>query len=747
MTAVVQRDEQVPDEVVPPARRAGTALAVLFSATSFLSAFLLFLVQPMVAKLVLPPYGGSPSVWNTTNAFFQATLLAGYAYSHVLSGRVRHRRQAPIHAVALLAPLAALPLALPAWAAPPSDRPPALWLALVLAVAVGAPFLAVSTTGPLLQRWFSFTDHERADDPYFLYAAGNVGSFLALLAYPIVLEPRWAVADQASLWAGGYVALVVLVVTCGFRARRFAGAGSAAEAEAEAAAAVAIEAPPTRARQLRWLALAAAPSSLMLGVTTFITADLAAVPLLWVLPLAAYLATFVVAFGRPDRSRLGLALAVLTGSAAATAVLVAARPDLPVVLVVVVHLVLFTSGAYVAHRKLALDRPGPAHLTRFYLLLALGGVLGGGWNAFVAPVVFRRVVEYPLAIVAITALGLVGGTSALRRRYGRIGVGLEAAVGFTVAFGVAEAIEGGSGVAVVVPVAVVAGLAVVGRRHLPAVGVGAGLLLLVQVLAPLPDHPVLESRTFFGVYRVDQVDGRYEFINGSTSHGAQDPTRPDEPLSYYTRRGPVGQLMETYGPGSDQIGLVGLGVGALAAYGEAGQHLTFFEIDPEVVRIARDSGWFTYLTDTPADVDYRVGDGRIQVAEEPAGTFDVLVLDAFSGDAIPVHLLTVEAFAMYRERLAEGGVIAVHISNRYLDLRPVLAGAADALGMTGLVRRDSRGDGEGGHGAWWAILADDPATLEPLAGDDRWHPIDEAGEHEWTDDRSDLLAVLGTDEG
>jgi hypothetical protein len=710
--------------------------AVLFTATSFLSAFLLFLVQPMVAKLVLPPYGGSASVWNTTNAFFQATLLAGYAYSHVLSTRVPRRRQAPLHAVALLLPLATLPLALPAWAAPPEDRPPALWLLLVLVVAIGAPFLAVSTTGPLLQRWFSFTDHRRADDPYYLYAAGNVGSFLALLAYPVVLEAHWAVDDQARIWAGGYVGLVLLVGTCGFVARRRAvdrADGTAPDAAAEPAP------PPTRADRLRWLVLAAVPSTLMLGVTSFITADLAAVPMLWVLPLAAYLATFVVAFGRPGRDEPRTAAAVLVVALVAVGALVAGDLDtVPLVVAVGLHLLLFTVGAYVAHRRLALRRPGPEHLTGFYLVVALGGVLGGSWNAFVAPLVFNRVVEYPLAILAVAVLGLAPLGEAvppLRQRYGRFGTAVEVGLGFAATFAVAELLDGRREVLAVGGLAALGLVAFLARRAVPALAVGAAALVVVQILAPLPNDPALESRTFFGVYRVDRFPDHVELISGSTSHGAQDPSRPHEPLSYYTRGGPVGQVMATYGPGADEVGLVGLGVGALAAYGRAGQRFTFYEIDPEVVRIARDTGWFTYLTDTPATVDYRVGDGRLELADTDDRTYDVLVLDAFSGDAIPVHLLTAEAFALYRTRLADGGVIAVHISNRYLDLRPVVAGAAEADGLTALVRRDGHAAGAGTSGSWWMVA--------PLAADDRWHPGDEAGTVDWTDQRSNILEVLG----
>jgi hypothetical protein len=721
-----------------PGRRAAPAV-LLFTATSFLSACLLFLVQPMVAKLVLPPYGGSAAVWNTTNAFFQAALVAGYAYSHVLTRRVRPRRQVLLHVAALLPALAVLPLALPGWAAPPVDRSPALWLVLVLAVSVGLPFLAVATTGPLLQRWFSYTDHHRAADPYFLYAAGNVGSFVALLAYPLLVEPRWSVPAQARGWAAGYVVLIALVGACGLHARRAPGASLRAAAPSPVTSPT-----PDLRRRLRWLVLAAIPSSLMLGVTSFVTADLAAVPLLWVLPLSIYLATFVVAFGRPVARPLGAAPLVLLGTVGAVAVLMAADGSPPVVAAVAVHLALLAAGAYVAHRKLSLDRPEADRLTGFYLVVALGGVVGGAWNAFAAPLLFDRVVEYPLALVAVAAVGLGGRRSALRSRYGVAAGPAEAAAGFLVITVLARAAGASASGATVLAVAVVAGAALaVAGRLLPVVGLGAATLALAKVVAPLPEAPLLESRTFFGVHRVQPADGRLELVSGSTVHGAQDPDDRGEPLTYYTRGGPAGQVMATFGAGAEEVGLVGLGVGALAAYGDTGQRFTVYEIDPEVVRIARDTGLFTYLADTSAAVDYRIGDGRLELAAEHDRAFDVLVLDAFSGDAIPVHLLTVEAFATYRDRLAPDGVVAVHISNRYLDLRPVLAGAAEAHGMAALVRRDPAG--AEGDGSWWAVLAEDEADLAPLAGDDRWRPVAEAGVVRWTDTRSNLLAVLGVE--
>jgi hypothetical protein len=716
---------------------ASRALAVVFTLATFTSAFLLFLVQPMVAKLVLPSYGGASSVWNTAMVFFQGALLVGYLYAHLLTHRLPAKRQLGLHLVVIGLAALALPIALPSWAAPSAAQNPGVWLLLVLVVAVGGPFVALSTTGPLLQRWFSLTDHPRAGDPYFLYAASNAGSFLALLGYPVLLEPQLDVDGQTALWSVGYALFVGLLVVCVVVMRRHARP-SAATAPVEAAAPV-----PWR-RRLSWVGLAFVPSSLMLGVTSHITTDLAAAPLLWVIPLSAYLATFVVAFGRhPGRDDTKVA-AVVIGLAVATTAIRGREVGAPLLFEVLLHLVLFTAIAFAMHRRLARDRPAPAQLTGFYLAIALGGVLGGIANALVAPVVFTRVLEYPIVLVAgLLLLATRIPPTMLTRRYGRFGRGLEP-------FVLVPALL----VAAITPIEK---LPVIGWLYLPLLialtalaalrwrgmaAVGAATLLLFAALNP-SDY-LLASRTFFGVYRVYEERGQIVLEHGSTIHGREwlDASRRDEPIGYYAPSSPIGEVFNDLGPRLRDVALIGLGVGTLAAYGEPSRHLTFYEIDPEVIRIARDTGYFHYLADSRSPVDYVIGDGRLELAAAPPASSDLIVLDAFSSDAIPVHLITREAVAGYLDRLRAGGVLAFHISNVHLDLKPVLSGISRDLGLHGRVRVDLGDPANGALPSEWVILSRDASPLDVVATEAGWQDLAAFPAHSWTDGYSNLLSVL-----
>ena len=712
-------------------------LAVVFTVATFTSAFLLFLVQPMVAKLVLPSYGGASSVWNTAMVFFQGALLIGYLYAHVLTRRLPAKRQLPLHLAVIGLAALALPIALPSWAAPSAEQNPGVWLLLVLVVAVGGPFVALSTTGPLLQRWFSFTDHPRADDPYFLYAASNAGSFLALLGYPILLEPRYNVQGQTALWSVGYALFVALLVACALLMRGHARSPAAA-APVDAAA------PVSWRRRLSWVGLAFVPSSLMLGVTSHITTDLAAAPLLWVIPLSAYLATFVVAFGRhPGRDDRWVA-AVVIGLAVATTAIRGRDVGAPLLLEVMLHLALFTAIAFAMHRRLARDRPAPAQLTGFYLAIALGGVLGGIANALVAPVVFTRVLEYPIVLVgALLLLATRIPRTLLTRRYGRGGRILEPFVLVPVLLvAVVTPIEDLPGIGpFYLPLLVV--LAALAARHWRGMAaVGAATVLLFAALTPR-DY-LLASRTFFGVYRVYEERGQMVLEHGSTIHGREwlDRSKRPEPIGYYAPTSPIGEVFNDLGPRLHDVALIGLGVGTLAAYGEPGRHMTFYEIDPEVVRIARDSGYFHYLTDTRSPVDYVVGDGRLELAEAPLASSELIVLDAFSSDAIPVHLITREAVSGYLEQLRADGVIAFHISNNHLDLKPVLSGISRDLGLHGRVRVDLGDPANGALPSEWVILSRGTAPLEVIATEPGWRDLADSPARPWTDGYSNLLSVL-----
>ena len=731
-----------PSRAVPGAQQARPALTALFAVTSFSGAALLFMVQPMVARLLLPHFGGSASVWSTSNLFFQTLLLVGYLYVHVATRRLGRRAQPVVHWGVLLLPLVALPVTLPVLTGVAES--PVRALLTALAVMIGLPFVVVSATGPLLQRWYSWTGLARSEDPYFLFATSNLGSFGGLLAYPFLVEPFMSLEQQRTWWSGGFVLFALLMACCGFLAWNGARADvSPAGVEAPAPQHVpsGVDVPPPSARTVAlWLALSFLPSTLSLSVTAHISTDVAAIPLMWVVPLAIYLATFVVAFAKVDRDpgRWPLRLA-LAAAGTATLASLATAAGLPLALVVALDLVLLAAGAYAAHARLAASRPHPEHLTRFYLVVATGGALGGLLNGVVAPLFFDRVWEYSLAVVGVALLGL--GTTSRRGRYHPAFVAV--ALGlllWALLLGVGRVVlvlaHPAAWIQVLVLVLCATGVLLAARR--PAA-------LALAVAAALATVPLLEGgdlyrdRTFYGSYRVVEDDGRHVLIHGSTVHGIQDMSQSvPEPLSYYGPRGPVGQFFSSAGR-PERVGVVGLGVGTVASYVGAGQELTFFEIDPEVVRVAQDPSLFTFLSSSRATVRHVVGDGRVALESTPSGSFDVLMLDAFTSDAIPVHLLTREAFDVYADALGQEGVLLVHITNRMFDLEPVVAQAAEELGWSALVGR-GRNVGEE-FASTWVALSPDPRSLEDVAALENWRtPTEERTS--WTDDFSSLLSVL-----
>lgn len=718
-----------------------------YVAASFLGSFLLFLVQPMVAKMLLPSLGGTPSVWNTSMVFFQVALVAGYALAHLgmrlLPPRVQRRAQV----VLLALPLLTLPVALPGGWDPPKEGSPVVWTLAVLALAVGPPFLVLSTCSPTIQHWFATSERTAGRDPYFLYAAGNVGSLLALLSYPLVIEPRLSTAGQARLFTVGYVALVALSALCALR--RVAHPDTA-PAAAVAAPDGADDAAPTWARRARWVAWSLVPSALMLGVTRHLSTDVMSVPMLWIAPLSVYLLTFVVAFGRRTDAVVRIAArgARFTAIPLVVTLLVGSRV---LALVVVLHLVGFGFIALLGHGRLAADRPGSRHLTEFYLWVSIGGALGGFVTSLVAPLVFPTVIEYPLAIAAGLAMapGAVDAVARARRR-----VDLRAAVVAAAVVGVAVVVvtsvhgDDPDRLLLAAPLAGVAGvLAHVLLRTPRGFAVALGAIGLLSIV-PQTDAMVTD-RSFFGVTRVaTDADGDHVLFSGTTLHGRQDVDGddPTKPLSYYHPAGPLGGLMGQRAAGADQrIGVVGLGAGSLAGYGRPGDVIDFYEIDPAVVRIAQDPRYFTFLSESEADVDIVMGDGRLNL-ERTDATYDVLVLDAFSSDSIPLHLLTREAMAGYTDRLAPGGVLAVHISNRYFDLEPVLARLAHEHDLAGVVaaHQPTAAEADDGDSAQvWVFLAPDPAGLAPLEDRADVRTLDPSGRGPlWTDDFSDILGVL-----
>lgn len=601
----------------------GAALLALYTSAVFGSAFLLFLVQPMFGRMVLPLLGGTPAVWNTCMLFFQAALLGGYGYAH-LSARLGVRRQATLHLFLLAGAALLLPVSV-AGAVPEGGDAPIPWLLRLMVTTVGLPFLILAATGPLLQWWFSRSAHPDAHDPYRLYAASNLGSLLALLAYPLWVEPRLGLAGQSGAWAVGYVLLGLLLAGCAAAVWR---RPAAAAAPSRVAAAPVDDRVTARERAI-WTALAFIPSSLLLGVTTYLTTDLAPVPLLWVLPLALYLLSFTLVFAPrqlvPHRWMVAVQPALL---AVVVLLLLNGFVQNPA-FAIPIHLAGLFVTAMVCHGELARRRPAVRHLTEFYLWIAVGGVLGGAFNALLAPALFARAWEYPIVLV----LACLARPWPGRPRYfrGHLGGALRSA-GLVAALLLlirTDANDLPTAAYVAVAAAVIALLSIALGRTPLWLALCIGTVLLVRTVQDVREEDtLLARRSFFGQYRVYRVDGGWEgryhvLTHGSTLHGAQslDPERRGDPLTYYVQSGPLGSLFFSMGVSSSprRVAIVGLGTGTTAAYGAEGEAWTFYEIDPGIERIARSPRLFTYLRDSPADIRVVLGDARLSLSRAPEG--------------------------------------------------------------------------------------------------------------------------------
>ncbi len=703
------------DHLAEPPKRFG--LLVLFTITSFVASMLVFSVQPLVGRLLLPLAGGSAGLWNTALVFFQAVLLAGYLLAHFSSQRLLGSRHLVFQLALLCLPLLVLPLGVPdGWDL--TSGSPVLGALAVLTVMVGLPFLALSTASPTLQRWFSMTDHPDAADPYFLYAAGNVGSMIALLGYPLVVEPVFGLDTQTRVFAGAYLVLLCLFAACAWSIR----ASSTSTTTQPAISAPAI----SWSQRGRWVGLAALPSALLLGVTRYIATDVASFPLLWIIPLVLYLLTFVIAFGRPSPRLIDI-------TSSATRLLgvglVITFVGQPLLIQLVIHLSWFFAATLLCHLRLAADRPDVARLTEFYAWTSTGGVIGGATVALIAPLVFDRVWEYPLAIVAAIAL-TIGSAKGWGSLLSWVAVVVATAVGLSM--------QTSDQVQLAALFYGAAGLLAFARSARPeAMAAAMAVVLAVIVAAPVGDV-LFRDRSFFGTYAViEKDDGTHQLVMGTTLHGRQRLDEPNRPTSYYHPAGPLGSVLGTTTTPQEVV-VIGLGAGEIAAYAKPNDTFTFIEIDPKVVEIARDPELFTYLSDSPADVEVLVGDGRIEVGKLDS-EFDVVVVDAFSSDSIPVHLLTLEAMAGYLDK-AQRGLVAVHISNRHFDLAPVLGGIANELDATAWILPYLPNAAEietGATASTWVVI--DPGTQ--FSPDDRWSQLS-GSELVWTDDYANLLEVL-----
>lgn len=731
-------------------------LLTAFGATIFLSAFLLFSVQPFFARMTLPRLGGSPAVWSVAMVFFQATLLAGYAWAHFLSTRFSLRTAAILQLAAMSAGFAFLPIALPSgWDAPPESGQ-ALWLTGLFAVAVGAPFFAVSANGPLLQTWFARCGHARADDPYFLYAASNTGSFAALFAYILLAEPLTSVSWQASAWTAGFGALSAMIAVCAMAAGRGAAAhGAASQRAASLLPPASIPSSVGWSRRIRWIFLAALPSALLVAVTAHVSVDIAAAPFLWVVPLALFLLTFVLAFARGLRLPTGLFGDLLPVLAALVFASLAFGRVVPTVAGLAIHLSFFFVAALVAHSRLAADRPPAAGLTDFYFCLSLGGVAGGAAATLLSPLVFDWIAEYP--ILTLLALLARPAGDALARQANRpailAGLLVALVINLPAAGGIARAV--GPGFLAFAIAAAVLG-AVAARRRSEAIAAAlfvfaGGMLFAMQGAR----ETIFTERSFFGVVSVFRSDdGRFAVMaHGTTEHGAMrlaEAGGPPTPIAYYHESLGIAAALRAaqaaQGGRPAQIGAVGLGAGAMICHRKPGETWTFFEIDRAVVRAASDPKAFRYLSECGQGDPIVLGDARLTLEREADGKFAFLLIDAFSSDSVPAHLLTAEAVELYRRKLAPGGILAFHISNRYMELRSVLAALGEKAGLAargGVFHPPANlAKGEHVNASEVVAFAEREADFGPLLSDPRWQTLQSGGVSPWTDDYANIPGAI-----
>ena len=724
----------------------------IYAATLFFSALLIFAIQPMFTKMVLPKLGGAPSVWSVAMVVFQAALFLGYLYAHLLARLLTPGRAAIVHLLFLAVVAASLPLSIANGFGTPPEHGVTLWLVGLFFTSIGLPFMALAASAPLLQSWFTATGHKQAANPYVLYAASNLGSFTALIAYPFVIEPLLPLQTQISLWSAGFSALAVLisVAACFAIGREVDAPRHDAQMGAR----------PTTSQCLRWTALAAIPSALVIAVTAYISTDLAAAPFLWVLPLALYLLTFVAVFRERPWIDHATVQRLLPYGVAPLAISAFGGDKVFWFVIIALNIFVFVLIALCCHGEAYRTRPHRGRLTEFYLWISFGGAIGGVFAGLIAPNVFNNTYEYPI-LLAAALLVLPGMFKSGWPRFLRdAGPGLFAAAALG-AIGIAfdpQALIGElpQTAFAVFLVGLVALMLFNTRRPARYFGLIVLALVVTRLWQPGAGR-ITTVRSFFGVHQVVETTDRSHYIlyHGTTIHGAMrvrdEAGNPalgtPEPLTYYYFGGPISEAIEAARGWRGKLGeiaVVGLGTGSLACHRREGEQWTFFEIDPEVVRIARDPKLFRFLSACAPSALTVLGDARLTLAVKP-GQYDLIVLDAFSSDAIPVHLLTREAFAGYLSHLTPHGVIVAHVSNRHMELVSVVGAVGAAEGLTAYAKQD-RAANDFAHdyraNAIVVALARDSADLGDLPSRNGWQPVAKRNVTAWTDDYSNLLGAI-----
>jgi hypothetical protein len=701
-----------------------------FGGAMLLSAALVFSLQPMFAKMVLPRVGGGAAVWTVALVFFQGALLAGYSYAHFLTSHLSFVRQIVVHACVLVLAGFFLPIAVANGFDAPPESGQGLWLIALFSASVGAPFAAVSATAPLLQSWFARTGRADAGDPYYLYGASNLGSLAALLAFPLLIEPALGANAQSVTWSLGFGLLGAAILGCAVLVWR-TGASLTEHAVAGAAA-------PWMLRA-KWAPLGLLPSALLVAATTHISTDVASAPLLWVIPLALYLSAFILAFNQRTWVPAKVAAIALPALAAITLVIGLSAGDWRILSLAVLGTLWL--GTYVCCRALYDIRPEARLLTDFYLWMSLGGVVGGALTALVAPIVFDGVLEWPIA-VAFSLLALPGGKKLSRPMLMIYG----ACLAITLLAALLAALNVSSGQ--LVAAGLVAGLSaiIVGRdsRMLMTLACAA---IIVMGAAIQHRGVAFADRSFYGAVRVTDDGPWRRFVHGTTLHGVQslDPALAHIPTGYY---GPLTPIGSTFAALNDagrlhNVAVLGLGAGAMACHARAGQNWTFYEIDPLVVQVAQDRRLFTFLSDCTPDAPVIVGDARLELAQQPRGAYDIVVVDAFSSDAVPTHLITREAMQLYLDSVDGDGVVLVHVSNRNLALADVAARAGLAAGAVVIEQLYLPADPSYANFPSQVVaMARTREALEPLLADPDWQMSAPAPGRAWTDDYSNILEPL-----
>jgi hypothetical protein len=739
-----------------PSASRNRLVLIVYTAAIFVSALLLFSVQPLFTKMVLPRLGGSPAVWSVAMVFFQSLLLAGYGYAHYLT-QIRNRIMAvALHLVLLVVALLSLPLSIASgWGEPPTSGY-AFWLLGLFAVSIGLPFFALAANNPLLQAWFFRTGHPSGPDPYFLYASSNVGSFLALLSYPVLLEPMFTLRTQNLIWTGGYGLLVVLIAACAVLLLR-SPVSAAADVTAENVDAP----PPPWILRARWVFLAAVPSGLLIAVTAHISTDVAAAPLLWVLPLSLYLLTWVLVFQSrpllPHKWMLMLQPLAIAG----VIVLLAAGVEQKLLLTLGGHQLCFFVIAMACHGELARTRPAARYLTGFYVALSFGGMIGGLFAGLIAPFTFSWVAEYPI-LLALAALCRPPGEERLARWSSWYWPFL-AVIALTL---IAPSYFEGKfmtwldvhRVWMIGAVGVLSALLALGLNANRWKIFATVLVALVLIRAdPADDGRVETVRSFFGVHKIVVTPrGQYHVLmHGTTIHGAQKFQNADgspvtgrpEPITYYHKDGGIGQAITALRERKGEplrVAVIGLGAGTLTCASQPGESWKFFEIDQTMVDTASDPRYFSYIENCEPGLKPVIGDARLTFAKEPNGAYDLIIVDAYSSDAIPIHLATEEAMAIYKDKLATQGAVLMHVSNRHLELASVVVGIADANDLKSWVyNEDSKRDDEYIFPTKVVVSAREEADVGTLASSEDW-ALTEAEENQrvWTDDYSNVLGAV-----